>query len=303
VSGEGGAPPAGGDSAIREHRVAVGSIHLSLRERGGGTPPVLCLHGLASNARWWDLVGARLAPRRRVVAPDLRGHGGSDRPADGYGFDEVGTDVITLMEALALPPAVVVGHSWGASVALWLAVRAEARVLGLVLVDGGTGDLRRVFGPSWTEAERAMTPPDFPELAVGDLPSLLARSPLAEGSDPATTAAILLGNLELAPSGGLRPRLDRRRHLLIARALWELDGRQLIGAVTQPVLLVPARDPRQAVRQAERERSVADALAMLLGRGRVSWIDGGHDLPVQRPAEVAAAIDTFVGGLPEPAVP
>jgi len=48
---------------------------------------LLALHGLASNARWWDLVAGRLAPEHRVVAVDLRGHGRSDRPDTGYGVD------------------------------------------------------------------------------------------------------------------------------------------------------------------------------------------------------------------------
>ncbi|HUY97091.1 MAG TPA: alpha/beta hydrolase [Verrucomicrobiae bacterium] len=280
-------------SPIHERRVAAGAVTLSVRERQGGLPPVLCLHGLASNARWWDLVGLRLAPSHRVVAPDLRGHGRSDRPPDGYGFETVTGDLLALIAAIGLPPAVVVGHSWGASVALWLAAAAPEQVLGCVLVDGGVGDLRQAFGPTWASAEAAMTPPDFPAATASDLPGFLARSALAEGSDPALAAEILLGNLEAGPNGRLHPRLDRRRHLLIARALWELDGAALLGRTRQPVLLIPARDARGSTRQLERERAVAAALAALGPRGAARWVAGVHDLPVQRPAPVARAILEF----------
>ena len=54
-------------------RTAESTVKLACREHPGGPPAVLALHGLASNARWWDLVAARL--QMRLVAPDLRGHG------------------------------------------------------------------------------------------------------------------------------------------------------------------------------------------------------------------------------------
>lgn len=257
----------------------------------------MCLHGLASNARWWDLVGLRLAPRHHVVAPDLRGHGASDRPADGYGFQEIGSDLVELMGSLGLRDVVLVGHSWGASVALWLGVHAPELVAGLVLVDGGVVSMRRIFGATWSEAERAMTPPGFPQVPPSELRTLVARSGLAEGSDAATAAAILLGNLEPGPDGFLRPRLDRRRHLLIARALWELDGGRLLEAARQPVLIVPALGAGASGRQVERDRSVRDARAVLGARGAVRWVEGGHDLPVLRPDAVAAAIGELAASL------
>lgn len=285
---------------VSERRVAASTITLSVRRRAGGKPPVLCLHGLASNARWWDLVGLRLAPDHEVVAPDLRGHGRSDRPEAGYGFEEVTVDLQALLDALELPPAVVVGHSWGASVALALAAAEPVRVVGCVLVDGGVGDLRRVFGETWALAEAAMTPPEFPAATAADLPRLLARSPLAEGSDPATAAAILQGNLEEDSDGRLRARLDRRRHLLIARSLFELNGPALLGATGQPILMLPARDPSRPPWQADKAEAVASASALLGPRGRVRWIDGAHDLPLQRPVQVAEAIREFVEELRAP---
>ena len=78
---------------MREYLVDVGTLQMSVRDHPGGSPPVLALHGLASNARWWDLVAARLSPRWRVLAPDLRGHGRSDRPEAGYSFAEVVEDL------------------------------------------------------------------------------------------------------------------------------------------------------------------------------------------------------------------
>jgi pimeloyl-ACP methyl ester carboxylesterase len=275
---------------MREHSVDTGRLRVSVRDHPGGHPAVVCLHGLASNARWWDLVARRLAPRRRVVAVDQRGHGRSDRPDDGYGFDEVAADLRALVDVMGLGPVVLVGHSWGASVALYAAAAAgAAEVPGVVCVDGGAGDLRAFFGDTWERAEAAMTPPDLTGITAGRLRSWVEDGPLAEGSDTATGLEILLGNFEDAEAGGLRPRLTRARHMRIARALYDLDGAGVMSRLRVPCLLLlaaPAGGEPPAPRRAAGER----ALAALDGRGELRWIPGVHDLPVQRPAEVAAAI-------------
>jgi pimeloyl-ACP methyl ester carboxylesterase len=278
---------------VREYDVDTGRLRLSVRDHEGGLPALLCLHGLASNARWWDLVARRLAPRRRVVAVDQRGHGRSDRPNDGYGFDEVVADLGALHTALGLGRVVVVGHSWGASVALCYAAAAgEGAVAGVVGVDGAAADLRAVFGPTWEQAEVAMTPPDLAGITLEGLRSWVTGGPLGEGSDPQTALGILLGNFEEAPGGGLRPRLTRERHMRIARALYHLDAPEVMARLRVPCLLLLAAPPGGEPAPARRA-AAARALASLGAGGALEWIAGHHDLPVQRPAEVAAAVAAF----------
>ena len=284
---------------MRESLVRTDRVALSVRDHDGGEPPLVALHGLASNARWWDLVAERLTPRTRVLAFDLRGHGLSDRPDGGYDLASVEADVHAALVSLGVGPHVVAGHSWGASVALRHAARDD--VLGCVCIDGGVGDLRSVFGGSWEQAEPLMTPPTFSGITADAVRSWAARGPLAEGSDGATAAGILLGNFEDA-GGELRPRLSLEHHMLIARDLFETRAAELLAAVRCPVLIIPATEPRE--RSPLREAGVDAALAQLDGRGTVHWVEGGHDLPVQRPAEVAAAIrgwlDALVAGEAQP---
>ncbi|MHB8718596.1 MAG: alpha/beta fold hydrolase [Candidatus Dormibacteria bacterium] len=273
------------NALVRESRVHAAGIRLSVRDHEGGDPPLVALHGLASNARWWDLVAQRLAPRTRVLALDLRGHGRSDRPNSGYDLASVEEDVAAALATLGVGPHVVAGHSWGASVALRHAARDG--VLGCVCVDGGAADLRAVFGGTWEDAAPLMTPPSFSGITAAAVRDWAARSPLAEGSDPATAAEILLGNFEEV-DGELRPRLSLENHMLIARDLFETSAADLLAQVRCPVLLVPAAQPEEQAPR--RQAGVAAATAQLDGRATVRWVDGGHDLPVQRPAEVAAAI-------------
>lgn len=283
--------------AIQVRRVPTTGPTLSVRDRPGGEPAILALHGLASNARWWDLVGAELAPAHRVLAVDLRGHGQSDRPETGYDFDTVVDDLRQVAQALEPRPLVVAGHSWGASVALAYAAAEPGSVLGAVCVDGGATDLKAYFGPSWEIAEQTMRPPQLSGITADALRNWMEASPVSEGSDPATAAEIMLGNFDADGAGHLRPHLHVEQHMQIARYLFELDGYDLMSRVRCPVLFIPAGAPDHE--DTPKVRAMERAQAALGGRARVLWIDGVHDLPVQRPHEVASAIARFIEDLKE----
>src|SRR5947209_19132566 len=107
-------------AAVRDWRVPVGGgVTLAGNDTGSGEPVVL-LHGLASTHRWWDLVVPHL-PGYRVVRFDLRGHGASTAPPDGYGLDRLAADTVAVLDALDLDRVVLAGHSLGAALALRVA--------------------------------------------------------------------------------------------------------------------------------------------------------------------------------------
>jgi pimeloyl-ACP methyl ester carboxylesterase len=278
--------------AMVEYDVQMGGLNLSVRDHPGVPPAVVALHGLASNARWWDLVSPLLSPRR-VVAVDQRGHGLSARPDSGYDFASVVGDVRGVAGALELGPCVAAGHSWGASVALSWAAEDEA-VRAVVCVDGGVGDLRGHFGATWEQAAVTMRPPELRGIEESALTSWVARSGLAGDGDPGEAVRVLRGNFEPGPGGGLQPRLAVERHMQIAHALYHLDSTELYARVRVPVLFVLAR---RGADEDARAAAVDAALRVLPAGSAVRWVDGGHDLPVQRPREVAAAMGEFAGSL------
>lgn len=95
--------------------------------------PILLLHGYTDNARSWSLLAPHLE-RRRLIALDLRGHGGSDAPACCHGLDTLASDVDGFMAAIGVETADVVGHSLGAMTAATLAAYYPERVDELVLI-------------------------------------------------------------------------------------------------------------------------------------------------------------------------
>ncbi|MFE7549513.1 alpha/beta fold hydrolase [Streptomyces gardneri] len=113
--------------------VTVDGVRLAYRVSGPeGAPPVVLVHGRGENGTGWHGVGEALAADHRVYAPDLRGHGLSDRPG-GYGFDDFRDELGGFLRALGLAGATVVAHSMGAGAACLLAQREPGLIGRLVL--------------------------------------------------------------------------------------------------------------------------------------------------------------------------
>jgi pimeloyl-ACP methyl ester carboxylesterase len=96
-----------------EHRyVDAGGLRVHCAEAGQGEP-VLLLHGWPQHHYMWRPVIERLAPRFRLLAPDLRGFGWTDAPGHGYDGDTFARDQIALLDALGIERVKLIGHDWG----------------------------------------------------------------------------------------------------------------------------------------------------------------------------------------------
>ncbi|NEO91517.1 MAG: alpha/beta hydrolase [Moorea sp. SIO3G5] len=111
------------------------NIQLSYLEWNQGQTPLLLLHGLADHSLVWSSLGDYLAPKYHIIAPDLRGHGESSKPDQGYTFDDHIADLEALMDHLGWSSAHILGHSWtGKLVPIW-AKQNPSRLRSLILVD------------------------------------------------------------------------------------------------------------------------------------------------------------------------
>jgi len=104
-----------------------------------GAPVVLALHGITANGLSWARVAHHLAGRVTLVAPDLRGRGGSGTVPGPYGIAAHADDMAAVVDALGVGRVVLTGHSMGAFTAALTAVRHPHLLTGLLLVDGGVG--------------------------------------------------------------------------------------------------------------------------------------------------------------------
>src|SRR3954463_2597593 len=106
-------------------------------QQAGEGPDVVLVHGVTGDLSIWFLCKAiqTLSARHRVTAFDLRGHGYSDAPPSGYTSADHAADALAIMDHFGIGHARLVGHSFGAVVALHAAVLAPDRVDALVLSD------------------------------------------------------------------------------------------------------------------------------------------------------------------------
>lgn len=119
--------------AINERQFDTGTVSINYAEVGAGGP-LLLLHG--GSSRWQSLerLARQLAPRWRVYAPDLRGHGHSGRTPGRYRLADYADDIVTLLERVT-GTAYIFGHSLGGEVALTVAARRPDLVRALAVGD------------------------------------------------------------------------------------------------------------------------------------------------------------------------
>lgn len=117
--------------------VRGGAGPIAVEERGAGALPLVLIHGMAGDATFWGGVVRAFGGHHRLIIPELRGHGRSGPAGDGdYSIDACAMDLAAVLDAFSLDRVVLVGHSFGASVAIECAGTFPDRVAALVVVDG-----------------------------------------------------------------------------------------------------------------------------------------------------------------------
>jgi pimeloyl-ACP methyl ester carboxylesterase len=264
--------------------VPAGEAVLGARRWPGapGGLPVLLVHGLASNARVWDEVAAPLAAGgRQVLAVDLRGHGTSASVPDPPDSDPTllaARDLAGVCASLGWSQVVVAAHSWGAHIGLQLAADLPLLVAGLALVDGGW----RPYAERFTDLDtawRVMAPADLTGWALQDVREALAGAHPDWSSDAVEAT---LANLEQRPDRPLRAWLTMQRHHDRIASMFAHRPRELHRQVRCHTVLLAADDPPH--------QSALEAASTLPDAELIVFRDGEHDLHLQFPDRVAAAI-------------
>ncbi len=270
-----------------------------------GTPVVL-VHGLGSNARIWNQTAGFLAnDGLAVVAPDLRGHGRSSKPARGYSFEAMAEDVRGLLKRIGVGRPLLVGHSWGAYLALEYALlkpRGRLSPAGLVLVDGGVVQLDDLPGATWGSVRETLAPPIWNGIRRE---ALVARLGDPRRAFPIRGQALeaALANFRFHPDGSVAPRLSRRHHMRLLHALWQFPTYHVLAQVACPVLILPVRPPAPVspldLLHLESKRRGIERAREVIRRVEVEWmVNSHHDLPLQRPRKLAKAIAEFARANP-----
>jgi len=246
-------------------------------------PPLLLLHGIAERWQTFLPVISLLTPRWQVYALDLRGHGRSGRVRNGYQIVGYARDIDHFLRSDIRQPAVILGHSIGALIAIYLAAAQPQLVKMVVLVDpplhlqhtplkavsnGPYEAFKRIIAilqasGSTQAIERALVE-QFPG---GEKANHQARAEVLSQLDPGTLASLLEG-----------------RHV---KGL-NLDA--LLRRMRCPTLLIQGNPKRGA---ALWDEDVDRALTLLSHGARISIPGGGHMLHHSHPEVIASAVNDF----------
>ncbi|MCP2261697.1 Lysophospholipase, alpha-beta hydrolase superfamily [Streptoalloteichus tenebrarius] len=258
-----------------------GGARLALREVGpAGAPAVVLVHGWAQSAESWraQLDDPALAGEFRLVAVDLRGHGDSDAPADGYADPRVWADDLAAVLAHVGAPSVLVGWSYGGLViADYLRAHGSASVAGLAFVGAiteiGRGRRGGAVGATMRAALPAALSEDF-AVAVPALSSFF--SDLGPEVPGETRQRLFAAALRTPPR--VRAALFRRTQ----------DSADVLAAVDVPTLVLHGRADTVV------DPSCAEFAAERVPGAELSWWDGvGHAPFAERPAAFAAELAGF----------
>ena len=255
--------------------VTVNGVRLHVEEHGRGDS-ILCVHGAGSSALVWGEAVRKLAGLGRVIAYDRRGCSRSERPEpyERTSVSEHAGDAAGLLDALEAAPAVVIGRSYGATVATDLALRHPGRVRGLVLLEG---DAPRELAPrtaDWIDGLSQRLQDVAARSGPGAVGEVLIDEVLGDGAWPSLPGELQSIFTDNGPA-----------ILAELRGEWWLQASAAeLATIDQPALLVRASDSRPELREP------TEALAEVLPNARTTLVGGGHLIDPSAP-EVLAFVE------------
>jgi 3-oxoadipate enol-lactonase len=259
----------------------VRGIELAYTDAGRG-PAVLFLHGFPFDRSMWRGQVERLSADFRVIAPDLRGHGGTTATREPSTMEEMAEDVVALLDELNVPRAVVCGLSMGGYVALALYRAHPSRVRALVLADTrAKADAEEARRAREENAQRALAEGTGP-IVDSMLPKLLAGR-TREG-EPGVVARVREMMSAITPEGAAAA----LRGMALRR-----DQTDILPSIDVPVLVLVGSE------DAVTPPSEAEAMHALIKGSRLRVVEGaGHVSNVERPEEFDLALAEFLESLP-----
>ena len=251
-------------------------IHYAVRGTGG--PALVFVHGWACDRTYWDAQMRHFAPRHRVVAIDLPGHGESGTGREEWTVEAFGEDVATVVEQLGLEEVVLIGHSVGGFVVLEVARRIPDRLVGVVGVEAWYDPEQKVSA----EQVRMILEPlraNFAEMTEAIVRAMM----FAPGADSALVDRVALGMSAAPPEIALAVSENSYRW-------WNEQGVEALRAVAAPLGAI----------NAARSPTNVDALRRYAPSIDVRTMDGvGHFLMLEDPETFNRLLDELLRQLPE----
>ncbi len=266
-------PMPGGTDRIRFGRVLLPTgVSLHYAEKGAkGKTPVVFLHGFVDSWRSFIRVIESLAPERRAIAFDLRGHGDSDKPEGGYSIADFTQDLLLFLDALGLDKANLVGHSMGSFIAQSFAALHPHRVERLVLIGSA---------PCAADNAAIMETKPLIDALRDPMERDFIRGFQATGNPvPAEFMEMIISETMKVPARVWRS---------VFAGLLQADLRPILHAVAAPTLIMWGNQDMVFTRRDQ------ETLLSQIPDSTLKEFDAGHALHWEKPKEVTAALESFL---------
>lgn len=255
-------------------------LRLEYVEQGEGAGiPVVLLHGYTDSWRSFEPVLPHLPPSVHAFALTQRGHGDAGRPAQGYRPRDFAADVAAFMDRLGIGPAVIAGHSMGASIAQRFALDHPERTLGLALL-AALGSWRR--NPGVVELWTAIA--SFEDPVDAGFVRAFQASTVSRPIAPGILDAIVHESLKV-PARVWRATFE---------GFLEADLSAELRRIRAPTLILWGDADTLCPRAIQQE-----LLRAITGSQQIVYHGAGHALHWEQPARCAADLAAFARALPE----
>jgi pimeloyl-ACP methyl ester carboxylesterase len=256
-----------------------GGLELAYDEAGSGLP-LLLVHGWPHDRTMWAGQLGGLATYARVLAPDLRGAGGSTVRGP-YTIDQYADDLVAFLDSLGLASAVVCGLSMGGYIAFSMLRRHRDRIRGLILADTRASADTDEARANRSRLIALIEQEGMAVLAARQLPSMVGRSTLERQSPLAETVRRMMASVPSEGAiGALRAMAERP------------DSTPLLRTIDLPTLVVGGAEDGIT------PPDVLRAMSAAIPNSRIEILEhGGHLSPLERPAAFNHVVTEFLGSL------
>lgn len=253
-----------------------------LEDNNKSDTTLLMIHGLSSSCFLWTPLIKELNKHKfNIYAIDLKGHGLSGKPENGYSMKSLSEDVINFIKKMKLNNVIIIGQSMGADLGVLVSTKINDKIIGCIGIDGGAINLKQKFLIKKI-ALKALEPPNM-EGIDKDVMLNRMREHRKDWSEEAIQGQFSI--FEVDNNNKIKKRLKLENHMKILNGLWDNSSIENLLASKVPIYLILVKFDLNLNKFKNKDVKI-----------EIKQVDGDHDIHAQKPKLVSDLIMKKIKG-------
>lgn len=253
-----------------------------LEDNNKSDTTLLMIHGLSSSCFLWTPLIKELNKHKfNIYAIDLKGHGLSGKPENGYSMKSLSEDVINFIKKMNLNNVIIIGQSMGADLGVLVSTKINDKIIGCIGIDGGAINLKQKFLIKKI-ALKALEPPNM-EGIDKDVMLNRMREHRKDWSEEAIQGQFSI--FEVDNNNKIKKRLKLENHMKILNGLWDNSSIENLLASKVPIYLILVKFDLNLNKFKNKDVKI-----------EIKQVDGDHDIHAQKPKLVSDLIMKKIKG-------